>query len=108
MACCAALRVASLPASHTCHWMCRSLSTAASRLSNFLFAHLAGHAHLFQLHFQLEDLFEKIGRDARWILLSLPGLAWFLACMLLANLRAFELEQILGAMKRRFQRPIRI
>ena len=66
------------------------------------FAHLAGHAHLFELHVQIEDLFEQIGRNARWIFAVFA----ILAGVLFADLRAVQLEQILGAADRIFQRAI--
>ena len=113
---CAACRAAASPSSHACHCARRSWSTSSSRPSNFLFAcsrlgaatrgsalaRLAGHAHLFQLHIQVEDLFQQIGGNPRRIL----SVFSILARVLLANLRAFQLQQVFGAVKGIFQGAI--
>jgi uncharacterized damage-inducible protein DinB len=58
-----------------------------------VFAHLAGHAHLFQLHVELENLFEQIrGR------LAIGSLAF--AGVLFADLVALNLEQVFRALDR--------
>jgi hypothetical protein len=63
----------------------------------FFIAHLSVRAHLGELHVQLEDLFEKFGRDD--LLLLLAGGAGGVGggLRLLLKLNAFEREQVLGA-----------
>ena len=53
-------------------------------------AHLLRHAHFFQLHVQIECLFQQVRRHARWILLVLATLPR----MLFADLGAVQLQQI--------------
>jgi hypothetical protein len=110
---CAALRAAASPSSHTCHCARRSgphrpagrrifswpVETGWLASCGIFFAHLAGHAHLFQLHVQVEDFFQQIGGNARGILCDLCR-------VLFADLRAFQLEQVFGAAQGIFQRAI--
>ena len=108
------LRAAASPSSHACHSCAQvlihfilqgvefplCLLQACLQLRIGL-AHLAGHAHLFKLHVQFEDFFKQIGGDARWIF------AVF-AAVLFADLRALQLQQVLGAVQRILQRAIGI
>ena len=70
------------------------------------FAHLAGHAHFFKLHVELEDFFEQIGGNAGDICLPFAGSIGVFAGVLFAYLGAFKLEQVFGAMQRIFESAI--
>ncbi len=69
-------------------------------------AHLLVHAHLFQLHVQLEDLFQQIGRNH--LLLRFAGAPRLFGgrLRLLFQLHALQAQQVFGARDRIFQRAI--
>ena len=60
-------------------------------------AHLAGHAHLFQLHVELEGLFEKIGRSDLLLLRARCACGIRRGTRLLLQLNPFKSKQIFAS-----------
>ena len=76
------------------------------RSGGIVFAHLFVHAQFFELHVQLEDFFQQIGRDD--LLLDLSGGAGLFgrALRLLFQFARLPVQQIFRALDRIFQRAV--
>src|SRR5271157_494429 len=76
--------------------------------STVALAHLLVHPHLFELHVQLKDFFQQIGRDD--LLLQLSGASRLFGCRLglFFQLHALQPEQVFSPRNRVLQRAVRV